>query len=78
MQVLDLLSPRQLGNIATSFLQDLSKVFPDLDPESNPDLIVSRQKIRSQQKCHFGELSNEDLPKTCAISWDGKKQINFK
>lgn len=59
--------------MATGLIKDLSRVYPDINPEENENLIVSRGKVRSQRKKVYGTLGETPADATYAIGWDGKK-----
>ena len=68
-----LVSPRQMANIATNVMSDVSKVTPELSPDQNKEYCFTRSKIRSQQNLQLKSIVSQKLPNTIAISWDGKK-----
>ena len=56
---------RLLGNMACGLVKDLSVYYPNLNLPENPSLVISRGKIRSQQK--------KNILRTGKQSFEGNK-----
>ena len=38
-----------MANMASSFMRDVSKICPELDPSIDPSMVFTRKKVRTQQ-----------------------------
>lgn len=72
---------RQLANVATALMKDIATEYPEfenLNPESNANMIIGRDKVRGERKRVCSGLAGTPMKETCAISYDGKQMEQLK
>jgi hypothetical protein len=67
-----LVSQRALANLSTSLIKDLSNIYPEINQEKVPELVIGRSGIRYQQNGMLNSLASQSIPATDAISFGGK------